>query len=207
MRKLVVLIDPGHGGADPGAVAAGMREADINLAVARRLVTILADHGVQVHTTRWQDTTVSLGERCAQEHRLRPDLFLSLHCNAAVSPEARGIEIWTSPGDSPADPAATAIFRAVCQAFSERAVRTDYSDGDPDKEARFQVLVRTLGPAVLLEMGFLSHPEERAWLGEINVQTHMALAIAAGILQWRRQSADDHHARIQDVRKHQGGRP
>ncbi|MBE0598330.1 MAG: N-acetylmuramoyl-L-alanine amidase [Desulfuromonadales bacterium] len=200
-KAFTVMIDPGHGGADPGATANHPVEAAINLAVARRLREVLEAEGHAVVLTRHADVTRSLGERVRLEHQERPDLFLSLHCNAAANVAASGIEVWTSPGDSPADPAATAIFRAVCQAFPERRVRTDYSDGDPDKEARFHVLVKTLGPAVLLEMGFVTNDEERAWLLKPSVQRRMAMAIAAGILAW---SIDDHHARIDQIRASHG---
>jgi N-acetylmuramoyl-L-alanine amidase len=185
MKKLVIMIDPGHGGADPGAPRENPIEAVINLAVAERL----KEQGFDACLTRREDSTVSLEERVSLERRCRPDLFVSLHCNAAENPAARGIEVWTSPGDTAADPAATEIFKALSQAFPDWKLRTDYSDGDPDKEARFRVLVGTVGPAVLVEMGFVSHPEERALLLDTSVQTRMALAIASGVLAWAREAA------------------
>ncbi|ALC15640.1 N-acetylmuramoyl-L-alanine amidase [Desulfuromonas soudanensis] len=206
MRKLpLIMIDPGHGGTDPGATPESPIEAGINLAVALHLRDILENQGFAVIVTRLVDRTLSLDERVMLEHQFDSDLFISLHCNAAADPRAKGIEIWTAPGDSPADPAATEIFRAVSKAFPDRRLRTDYTDSDLDKEARFRVLTGTLGPAVLLEMGFVSNAEERAWLQSTATQVHMALAIAAGILAWHRTLKDQAHARIDDIRKSHPG--
>lgn len=184
-NNLTILIDPGHGGTDPGAVAGGVREADINLQVARLLAAALTDQGVSVRFTREGDRAVPLRNRALIEHTLRPDLFVSLHCNGAASEAPRGIEVFTSPGQTAADAAAEQVLQSIRQAFPERTYRVDMSDGDQDREARFYVLTSTRCPALLLEMGFLTNPEERAWLNSPQTQTHMALAVAAGVLAWK----------------------
>jgi N-acetylmuramoyl-L-alanine amidase len=183
--KTIVLIDPGHGGQDPGAVAYGVREADINLAVAAFLSRSLRAAGVAALFTRSSDKTLSLQRRAEIEHGLKPTLFISLHCNAAASQTANGIEIFTTPGQTAADAAATAILESVQSFFPQARYRTDMSDGDPDKEERFFVLTKTRCPAVLLEMGFLTNPDEAAWLARRETQMQMAQAIAKGILEWR----------------------
>lgn len=188
-RPFAVLVDPGHGGKDPGACGI---EAQINLLVALSVRTLLRSIGFSCWLTRKDISTfVSLQDRCRMEWDLRPALFLSLHCNSAglpdgsVNPVPQGIEVWTSPGQTKSDPAATCIFTSLQHAFPERTFRKDMSDGDPDKEARFRVLTGTLGPAVLVEMGFVSNPAERAWLERTETQVQMAMAICAGILAWR----------------------
>jgi len=183
--KQIILIDPGHGGKDPGAVANGLHEADINLAVAGFLAIALREAGAAPLLTRSRDTIMTLGRRASIEHALKPGLFISLHCNAATNPQAHGIEIYTSPGQTKADAAGTAIFEAIREAFPQANYRTDPSDGDPDKEERFFVLTMTLCPAVLLEMGFLTNAAEADWLSRRETQMQMAAAIAKGILSWK----------------------
>jgi len=191
MTPKLFMVDAGHGGSDPGAPkGSDPCEARINLAVAQLLAMLLSDEGHGVILTRLVDATVSLDERVALEHRHRSDLFISLHCNSAefedgtINPQPHGIEIWTSPGETASDKAATAILQRIEQTFPERRYRKDLSDGDPDQEARFRVLTSTFGPAVLVEMEFASNPASCAWLEDPCVQHRMARAIADGALDW-----------------------
>lgn len=90
-----IVIDPGHGGHDPGARAHGLSEADLVLDVALRLEQLLArEPGLEVVLTRRDDTYVPLEERTAIANRAEADLFLSIHANAARNPQARGIETY-----------------------------------------------------------------------------------------------------------------
>lgn len=88
-----VVLDPGHGGTDPGAIGpTGLHEADVSLDVARRVAARLAErYGVQVILTRDRDVYVPLEERAAHANDAAVDLFVSIHCNAARNTEARGI--------------------------------------------------------------------------------------------------------------------
>jgi N-acetylmuramoyl-L-alanine amidase len=185
-NQILVLIDPGHGGRDPGAVAGDVREADINLSVARELVARLALRDIRGVLIRHLDVTLRLTARVNYERLIEPAIYISLHCNAADNSAAAGIEVWTSPGETAADAAASAIHTSLARAFPGRIMRVDYADGDPDKEANFYVLVKTRCPAVLIEMGFLSNPEERAWLVQPNTHHQLAAAIAAGIYNWQK---------------------
>jgi len=89
-----IVIDPGHGGHDPGAKARGLTEADLVLDVALRLEKLLKDAGVDVVMTRRTDAFVSLEERTAIANRVGADLFLSVHSNASANDAARGIETY-----------------------------------------------------------------------------------------------------------------
>lgn len=90
-----VLLDPGHGGADPGAIGpAGLHEADVTVDIARRAAKALAQDGVTVVVTRDSDKTVSLEERAALANSSAADLFISIHCNAADNHNKRGIETY-----------------------------------------------------------------------------------------------------------------
>lgn len=88
-----VVIDPGHGGSDPGAVGpTGLTEAEVNLDVARRVADRLATrYGVGVVLTRDEDAYVDLESRAAHANDARADLFVSIHCNAAPNREAHGV--------------------------------------------------------------------------------------------------------------------
>jgi N-acetylmuramoyl-L-alanine amidase len=91
-----VVIDPGHGGTDPGAIGRrGTHEATITLAIAQKLRRHLENLGLEVLLTRETDTTVSLEERTAFANERRADLFLSIHCNAAENRKLRGVETYT----------------------------------------------------------------------------------------------------------------
>lgn len=180
-----ICVDPGHGGAHPGAVAAsGLREADVVLDIGLHLAAILATRGHDVTVTRCDDVTVELDERCRLANAVHAELFVSVHANAVADERAHGYEVWTSRGETAADPAATAVFDAIHQAFPGLRARADYYDGDPDKEANFRVLVGTLMPAVLVEVAFLSHPTEAGFLAQTQWRRQMAHAIADGVCAW-----------------------
>jgi N-acetylmuramoyl-L-alanine amidase len=90
-----IVIDPGHGGHDPGALVPGLREADVTLDVALRLEQLLQNEpGVEVVLTRRADVYVPLEERTAIANREGADLFLSIHANASRNPAARGVETY-----------------------------------------------------------------------------------------------------------------
>ncbi len=91
-----VVIDPGHGGRDPGAIGVGgLREKDVTLALARELRSALLARGFEVVLTRERDQTMSLLERTARAEGAGGDVFISLHANAARRRSAQGVEIYT----------------------------------------------------------------------------------------------------------------
>jgi len=173
------LIDPGHGGHDSGAVGpGGNHESEIALAVSLMIAGHLghnAEH--ECHLTRYSDIFVELDDRCEIANNWA-DIFISIHCNAAEAAQASGFEVWTSPGWTPADPIATSIWQEFKQDFPYMRARLDTSDGDPDKESKFRVLVGTTMPAVLVELGFISNPEEEKRLLSPVFQTDASNAIA-----------------------------
>lgn len=186
--RVVVVIDPGHGAPDPGARGRIANEADINLDVAVELSKILSSMGIVAPLTRSgpkrihrDNRNLDLSARPAMANRINADAFVSIHCNGAVAPEANGFEIYTTPGQNNSDKLATAIFDSWKEAFPAQKKRTDYSDGDPDKEANLKVLREALCPAVLVELGFITNPQEERFLIDRHNQHVMALAIAAGI--------------------------
>jgi N-acetylmuramoyl-L-alanine amidase len=181
-----ILIDPGHGGTDPGAVndRVKLRESNVALMYALILRPHLADAGHQVSLSREADQFLSLPARVACAHDCRAHLFLSLHCNAAVNQAASGIELWTSVGQTASDDVATSLFGEIKGTFPDRKMRTDWDDGDPDKEANFYVLRHTRMPAVLLELEFLSNDAAAIWLRDYATVNLYCAAIARGVDAW-----------------------
>ena len=182
-----IVIDPGHAGrnVDPGAVnqSTGLQEADVALLVSKLIESQLlaAGHEVKLTRTEWEQAeTDDLDYRTSLANDWGAELFVSIHCNSAVSPNAAGYEVWTSPGDTEGDALATCIYAQIAIEFPDRTGRADYSDGDPDKESRFYVLVHTNAPACLVEMAFISNDEEAALLSDVAWQTRYARAIALG---------------------------
>jgi len=91
-----VVVDPGHGGHDNGTVgAAGTREKDVALAIAKKLRTVLTEQGLEVVLTRETDRFVALEERARQANLARGDLFISVHCNSLPQRSIRGIETYS----------------------------------------------------------------------------------------------------------------
>ena len=186
-----IVIDPGHAARniDPGAVnkISGLQEADITLMISKLLESYLLENGHEVKLTRndWEEAeTDDLNYRTALANSWGADIFISLHCNSAENPSAEGYEIWTSPGQTGGDRLATCIYGQIAAEFPDRAGRTDYSDGDPDKESRFYVLVHTDAPACLVEMAFISNDAEAALLVDAAWQDRYARAIARGVTDY-----------------------
>ena len=183
-----VVIDPGHAGRniDPGAVnkTTGLQEADIALSVSRLVEKYLRAVGYEVKLTRTdfeQVETDDLSYRTTLANDWGADIFISLHCNSATNQKAKGYEVWTSPGNTLGDKLATCVYGQIATEFPDRAGRADYSDGDPDKESRFYVLVHTDAPACLVELAFISSDEEATLLADEKWQGRYARAIARGI--------------------------
>lgn len=171
-----IIIDPGHGGADPGAVRDAVREKDINLAVALSVGAILAELGYAVRYTRKADVEVALTDR--PKAAARADAFISIHCNAAENPVAAGIETWYQKTDLRGASLAKAIqFKAVAATGAKSRLVKAATDN-------IYVLRKAPCPAALIEMGFLSNEAERGLLTTEPYQQAIARAIAEGIDQY-----------------------
>ena len=182
------MIDPGHAGrlTDPGAVSpvTGLCESDVTLSIAFMVQHYLQFVGYEVLLTRTQGEQVEtddLSYRTRLSNSWGADVFISLHCNSADNSSAQGYEVWTSPGQTEGDALATKIFTQIADTFPALSGRTDYSDGDPDKESRFYVLIHTDAPACLVEMAFISNKNEGQLLAHSTWQDRYARAIARGI--------------------------
>jgi N-acetylmuramoyl-L-alanine amidase len=183
-----VFINPGHGGNDPGAVGKNLKEAEVNMRIARALYENYTWKNVMM--SRWGDigvlwyknhTSEAMERICRDANDWKANLFVSIHCNSEDTGVARGFEIWTSPGQNESDKIATSIYNSVQNKFPYMKMRSDISDGDIDKEERFYVLTHTTMPAVLIEAAFISNSEDETMLNEPNFIEGMAAAIYTGI--------------------------
>ena len=204
----VVVLDPGHGGDDAGAIGnRGVPEKRLVLDIARRVRAKLGSLGVRARMTRERDRSLSLNQRVDLAKSWKADLYVSIHLNHAAVRSARGVEtfVLTSPGcastlgTAPSGrifagnwhcPASTLLARYV---HEELVAHTDAYDRGV-KRARFRVLRNTDCPAVLVECGFLSNTEEeRNFLG-FRYKNRVAEGIAEGILTYVRKTQDAHAA-------------
>lgn len=175
-RKLVVVIDPGHGGQDPGAIGIkGLREKDVNMPISNEVAEILEKQGIQVIMTRDSDYFVTLDGRTRMANRADADLFVSIHANSMGMgrPDINGLETYYF--DSGKELAQT-IHRNILRRIDipDRRVR----------RARFYVLRKSLMPSVLIEVGFVTGKEDSAKLANPKYRQRMAEAIASGILEY-----------------------
>jgi N-acetylmuramoyl-L-alanine amidase len=181
---MIICIDPGHGGPDPGAVGLyGTKESIVNLQVAFRLQALCQRAGFVPMLTRNQDAFVELTLRGLMANNAGADCFVSLHCNAAARRDAWGLEVWTTRGQTASDPLAQQVCLQLKGAFNV-PFRAELSDGDLDKEENYRVLVVAKCPAILVEMGFLSNPPTESLLKSPAHQEQMAAAILRGIQAW-----------------------
>lgn len=179
-----IMLDPGHGGHDSGAVGGGVNEKDINLAVALQVAGHLSLLGHRVACTRDIDTYLTLQERCDKANSWGADGFLSIHSNAAENPIGNGFEVWTNPQFDAADVWASALWYRFRSTFPTMRGRADFSDSDPDFESKFFVLVHTVPPACLFELGFITNDEDRRRMLDPVWQVKASYGLAAATNEW-----------------------
>jgi N-acetylmuramoyl-L-alanine amidase len=220
--KKVIVIDPGHGGIEEGAVGpTGLREKEIALDLARKLKAVLSrDPNLSVVLTRDDDRLVGLDERTAIANHNRADLFLSIHLNASRRANARGAETYFLSADATDDEARTlaalenrasgvdagsikaggeerrdldlvlwdmaqnqylaesSLLAESMQAHLNELART------PDRgvrQAPFRVLMGATMPAILVEVGFISNPDEEQLFKSLGYRNQVVSAMAAAV--------------------------
>lgn len=196
----VVLLDPGHGGSQPGATYQGKKEKDYVFLIAKETQRLLQQNGLKVVMTRPGDQTLGLSARSDMSARTKADLFVSIHLNAASSSSAKGAEVFTT---TPAGAQSTNPDRSGSRAkttgnandaynvllayqiqqeltrqigFDDRGVRRD----------RLGVLVSNPVPAVLVEAGFITNTEDQKRIFVKSERDRVARAIADGILNYKK---------------------
>jgi N-acetylmuramoyl-L-alanine amidase len=178
--RVLVMIDPGHGGRDPGAInAEGLREVDVIMPIAKRVSDILAKQGIAVKMTRNGDDYVGLDDRVAISRDAGASLFVSIHANSIDGrPDVNGLELYHyNLGQSFAETVHSNVLDYVNKNgfyLADRRVRS----------ARFLVLRKSAIPAILVETGYLTSEAEAARLRRDDYQRVMAEGIAKGIVQY-----------------------
>lgn len=173
--RLVAVIDPGHGGRDPGAVGiGGLREKDVIMPISQRVAEILERQGIQTILTRTGDYDLDLPPRVELAQRVNAAVFVSIHANAVANrPQVSGVETYHyDRGLGLAQSIQNSIVQSID--VTDRGVR----------RARFYVLRRSSMPSVLVEVGFVTGIEDARRLATTEYQNQMAEAIARGILQY-----------------------
>jgi N-acetylmuramoyl-L-alanine amidase len=174
-----VVIDPGHGGPDPGAVGiGGLRETDVVLDVGLQVAQLLQARGVQVLLTRTSEVDVDLPPRVSLANSSGADLFVSLHANALsmARPDVNGVETFYFEGGR---------SRRLAELMQEQLMAI--SPGTPDRGARpgrFFVIRRTVMPSVLTEMGFVTGEIDSPRLADAGFRRRLAQAVTTAILDF-----------------------
>ena len=215
-----IVIDPGHGGKDPGARGrAGTQEKTIVLDIAQRLRRDLEDKGIKIIMTRSKDEFVSLEKRTEIASQAKADLFVSIHANASRMRNAHGMEIFylreldsSEKNEDQVKENKKILFKqyamsrnssdlenilsdmlysykrsesqALANYVTQRASGGAHTLNRGSKTAGFFVLRNTLIPAILVEVGFLSNPNEERLLKSIDYRQKIADGLARSILDY-----------------------
>jgi len=186
-----VMIDPGHGGIDPGASSReGHLEKVIVLSIGNYLKALLNQAAVYTVMSRTTDSDLAdpgirnlmerkrqdLQRRVEMAHESKVDIYVSLHCNSFPSSRWSGAQTFYFPGDEES--------RELAEAIQARLVEQLGPNERQVKSADYRVLRDTQMPAVMVEVGFLSNPTEARLLADPTYQQRVARAVFAGIVDY-----------------------
>jgi len=175
-KSLRVVVDPGHGGRDRGAIWGGVNESDLNLKVARRVETSLKSLGYRVTMTRRSDVFVSLLKRAKIANSQQNAIFVSIHFNATKHTGVRGAETFYV-GEKGS---------YLAKSIQEKLVGNLKVRNRGCHYRKYSVLRQTACPAVLVECGFISNSYERSRCKTASYQAAAARAIVSGIQRYDR---------------------
>lgn len=179
IRKQTVVLDPGHGGTDVGAGREGIYEKDINLAVAKRVKGILEKAGYVVILTREGDFLPSVEERADFVNRMKPTLFVSIHCNDSEENTANGTEI-LYPVNGGKEQESQQLAQLLCKSVVQAVGTRDRGIKNGND---IHIVRHSKVPMVLVEMGFMSHEGDFRILSSGKGQKKFAKGIADGIVK------------------------
>ncbi len=172
--KKKVVLDPGHGGTDYGAIRDGINEKDLTLDMTQRVASILKSKGYKAVLTRTEDTYLDLQERCDFTDTENPEIFVSIHVNSAVAKDPYGIETHYYHENS----------KELAEIIQKHLAKNINTKNRGILKSKFYVINHTEVPAVLVETGFLSNANERAELITDKRKQATAKAIADGIIEY-----------------------
>ena len=187
-----IIIDRGHGENTPGKRSPiwkdgkQLLEWEFNNDIAARIAHKLAAAGIRNRLLVTEKEDIQLSERCrrvnniCRMHGANACILISIHANAGGG---TGFEVFTSPGNTKADEYATKMIESLKYTFPKEKIRTDYSDGDSDKEARFYMLQKSQCPAILTENLFMDNETDCRKLIDDNFREQIADAHVRAIFQ------------------------
>jgi len=178
---ITFVIDPGHGGEDNGAVGpTGIKEKDVNLALALKVAALLRERGFHVEMTRWDDSFPELYNRPKLAHCSGADAYVSIHHNAPAagknpkSVRYHAVYAWNDLGEG----LASAISKRMTIAL------LNLVDGQGVLRANFAVTRNPEIPSCLVEADFISHPQGEKDCANADRQLLVARAIVSGLVDW-----------------------
>jgi N-acetylmuramoyl-L-alanine amidase len=197
----LVVLDPGHGGQDSGAMCGNILEKDLTLDVARRIDRLLQAQGLATVMTRVGDAYVSLADRAALTNRARDCVFVSIHFNEGNKPVSTGVETYYAAHQTMTGTPAVSWLpflqrvsssefpnpesQALAGLVQDSLVVRTQSANRGTKAEQFFVIANVRYPAVLVEGGFLTNKEDIAKIGSEDYREQLAAAISEGILNYR----------------------
>lgn len=194
----LVVLDPGHGGQDSGAMCGSVYEKDLTLDIAQRVDRLLQSQGVATLMTRVGDSYVSLQDRVAVTNRARDCILVSIHFNESkkvvsgvetyyaehqAAPTPRLVS-WIPFFQGPAAESPTLASQSLARFIQEAMIARTKALDRGTKAEQFFVIANVAAPAVLVEGGFLNK-EELAKLESNDYRDQMAAAISEGVLRYR----------------------
>lgn len=187
LRGKTICIDPGHGGRDPGAIGGGLQEKNLNLDMARKTAAYLRKQGARVIMTRNEDRSraqhrlkgsfqlAELYQRSKLPSKIGAQALISIHCNSEVKKIYYGSQTFFEKGDSAGKGLAKAIQKELI------AIRPSKRIAVPGE---YYLLEKVKAPAVIVEVGYLSHPGDALLLASPNFRTAVAEAIGRGVVAY-----------------------
>lgn len=169
----IIVVDPGHGGSDSGAVGNGLYEKNLTLDIANRTTSyIRANYPATVYQTRTSDVYVSLDARASYANSKGANFFVSQHINSYSTTSPNGLEVYHYTGSTSGNKLATSLYNKL---------KSSYSTLRGVKSAEFYVLKYTNMPAALGETGFISNPTDASKLGTTTFRQQLATQYAQGM--------------------------
>ena len=172
MKKIYLHI--GHGGADSGAVGKISNEKDITLKIGKLLLSELKQNGFDVDMSRTTD--IKNVDAPKKANAFKSDIVISLHCNSADNSSASGVETLVYAFGGQAEKLADKVNDKVVNALKTKNRGV--------KEQNVEILRETYAPAILVEMGFISNPDEEKKLNNLDYQEKIAQAICKGVCEY-----------------------
>ncbi len=170
-----VVLDPGHGGSDPGAIRLNAQEKNITLDIINQLRQLLKQHNINIISTRMNDDFVSLAYRVKLANFVEPDLFLSVHINSLdKDSDITGIETYYCKDDS----------IDLAKAVHSNLITSLPTYDRQIRKAHFYVIKNTAIPSILAEVGFITSQDERSKLQSVNYRKQIAKSLATGIIKY-----------------------